>query len=99
MGSLYIYILYDTNLNNAHIMRNSHKNHHTFALFDTPKMCNLPSLKQTFSPLKMDGWNTFSFPFGAPPATDRYKAKFPRIDPDTVSAVSAGVMRKNLEIM
>ena len=24
----------------------------------------VPSLKLTFSPLKMDGWNTFSFPFG-----------------------------------
>ena len=26
----------------------------------------LPSLKLTFSHQKMDGWNTFSFPFGAP---------------------------------
>ena len=25
----------------------------------------VPSLKLTFSHLKMDGWNTFSFPFGA----------------------------------
>jgi len=30
--------------------------HHTY---------NLPSLKLTILPLKMDGWNTFSFPFGA----------------------------------
>ena len=26
-----------------------------------------PSLKLTFSHLKMDGWNTFSFPFGIRP--------------------------------
>ena len=26
---------------------------------------DVPSLKLTFSHLKMDGWNTFSFPFGA----------------------------------
>ena len=25
----------------------------------------IPSLKLTFSPLKMDGWNTIYFPFGA----------------------------------
>ena len=29
-------------------------------------MCLLPSLKLTFSHLKMDGWNTFSFPFRKP---------------------------------
>ena len=27
----------------------------------------IPSLKLTFSHLKMDGWNTFSFPFGSWP--------------------------------
>ena len=31
------------------------------------KSANLPSLKLTFSHLKMDGWNTFSFPFGFRP--------------------------------
>ena len=28
-------------------------------------LADLPSLKLTFSPLKMDGWNTKTFPFGA----------------------------------
>ena len=31
----------------------------------TFQVLNLPSLKLTFSHLKMDGWNTFSFPIGA----------------------------------
>ena len=32
-----------------------------------PHPKKLPSLKLTFSHLKMDGWKTFSFPFGARP--------------------------------
>ena len=32
-----------------------------------PSLTGIPSLKLTFSPLKMDAWKTFSFPFGFRP--------------------------------
>ena len=39
-------------------------------------MKNIPSLKLTFSHLKVDGWNTFSFPFGARPIFSGFHSLF-----------------------